>query len=217
MVEREVEGHIESLRELWLTENDLSFLHEIEPALLARVVGEVRAHSERLHASQRAMYETLARASRFIPNFLLAKVSNGLGAYVLARITDYLEPKTAASLSRSFDPELLAETSLHLEPARVAGIAAHTQVDTLVQITDLLAQKGLSRRLGEIGDALEESVLEKLVLRMGDPERIAAIAAHMSADKLAHVARRLDAPALAAVIRALRASGHEPAAAILAR
>ncbi|HVZ37557.1 MAG TPA: hypothetical protein VG963_34285 [Polyangiaceae bacterium] len=212
----EIDAHIDSLRELWLTDSDLAFLRRLEPELLGRIVGEVRAHGERVHAGQRAMYEALARASRFIPNFLLSKFSGGLGAYVLARITEHLEPKTAASLSRSYEPALLAEISLHLQAGMVASIAAHTSVDTLLEITDLLAKKGLSRRLGEISDTLEESLLAKLVERMRDPERIAAIAAHMHAlDKLQRVARRLDVSRREAVATALSARGHAQAAAVL--
>jgi len=200
---------IETLKELWLTDSDLSFLKQLEPAALTRITDEVKASSERTAASQRALYESMAKTTRFIPNFLLAKLSGNLSPYVLARITEHLEPKNAAALSKNYEPALLAEISLHLEATLAAKIATYTDLDTLTIITNTLAKKGLSRRLGEISDALEERMLEKLVDRIKDPERIASVAAHMtSASKLSNVARRLDAKMLQAVIRVLEQQGN---------
>lgn len=209
---------IETLKELWLTDSDLSFLKQIDPAALARLTSEVKAHDERVQASQRALFESMAKTTRFIPNFLLAKLSGNLSPYVLARITEHLDPKNAAALSKAYEPTLLAEISLHLDAQLAAKIAAFTDLDTLTIITNTLAKKGLSRRLGEISDALEERMLEKLVQRINDPERIASVAAHMtSATKLANVASRLDSKMLQAVISILERGGHSNAIEALAR
>lgn len=218
MPESFVEEQIQTLKELWLTDSDLSFLREIEPALLARITAEVQANAQRNHEDQRRVYEGMARTTRFIPNFLLGKLSAGMSPYVLARVTEHLEPKAAAALSKAYEPALLAEISLHLSAQLAANIASHTDVDTLTAITSLLAKKGLARRLGEISDALDEQLLGKLVDRIGDPERIAAVAAHMTArDKLASVARKLDGRLLRSVIAVLESQGHDATAALLAR
>jgi hypothetical protein len=174
-------AHVQTLRELWLTDSDLSFLESLEEGVLARLTAEVRAHNARVEASLRPLYETMARATRFIPNFMVQRLGSSLSPYVRARITEHLEPKSAAALAKHIPPEELAEISLHLEAPLVAQIAAHQDVDTLVVITGLLAQKGLVRRLGEISDALDERMLEKVVERMRDPERLAQVAAHMTA------------------------------------
>ncbi|MDB4971867.1 MAG: hypothetical protein JWN48_208 [Myxococcaceae bacterium] len=211
------EDEIQTLKELWLTDSDLSFLHQVEPALLARITSEVKAHSERVQAGQKALYEGMARTTRFIPNFLLSKISGGLSPYVMARITEYLEPKAAASLSKSYEPALLAEISLHLDAQLAAKIASYSDIDTLAVITETLAKKGLSRRLGEISDALDEKLLGKLVDRIADPVRLASVAAHMtSASKLANVAKRLDSKMLQAVIKVLQSQGHMATAQSLA-
>lgn len=201
---------VETLRELWLTQSDLTFLEELPEGALARIVREVEQHHQRVSESQRTLYETMARTTRFIPNFMVAKIGSGLSPYVKARICEHLEPKAAAALSKAYDPATLAEISLHLDAELTARIAAHTEIDALAQITDLLAQRGLSRRLGEVSDALDERVLEKLVQRIRDPERIASVAAHMTAyDKLATVMRRLDARLVQAVVALLQAQGRE--------
>jgi len=203
---------IETLKELWLTDSDLSFLEQLDPDALTRITDEVKAHSKRVQADQSAVFEGMARTTRFIPNFLLGKLSGGLSPYVLARITEHLEPKNAAALSKAYDPALLAEISLHLDAHLAAKIASYTDLDTLTIITNTLAKKGLSRRLGEISDALDERMLEKLVARINDPERIASVAAHMtSASKLANVAKRLDAKMLKAVVQVLTTQGHTTA------
>jgi hypothetical protein len=208
---------IETLKELWLTDSDLSFLHQLEPSVLARITGEVKAHSERVAEGQKALYEGMAKTTRFIPNFLLQKLSGNLSPYVMARITEFLEPKAAASLSKSYEPTLLAEISLHLEATHAAKIASYTDIDTLVIITETLAKKGLSRRLGEISDALDEKQLVKLVDRINDPARLASVAAHMTSEsKLASVAERIDSKMRLAVIKILQSQGHNAAADILA-
>jgi hypothetical protein len=212
------EAQVETLKELWLTDTDLSFLNQVEPTTLARITAEVSAHNQRVAEGQRALYESMAKTTRFIPNFLLSKLSSGLSPYVLARITEHLEPKTAATLSKSYEPALLAEISLHLDAHLAAQIATHTDLDTLTTITETLARKGLSRRLGEISDALDEKMLGKLVQRINNPERIASVAAHMtSTSKLTSVAKRLDAKMLQAVVSLLNAQGHLAAAQTLTR
>jgi hypothetical protein len=218
MSEDGVEAQIESLKELWLTDNDLSFLRGVEPALLTRILAEVQAHGERTLSSQAALFKNMAMTTRFVPNFLLGKLSAGLSPYVLARITEHLEPKIAASLSKSYEPALLAEISLHLPAARAAQIASHTDIDTLSVITETLARKGLSRRLGEISDLLEDKMLEKLTDRIRDPERLASVAAHMKrTDKVSKLGRRLDAKLRSAVVSILESQGYSSAAELLAR
>ena len=116
-------------------------------------------------------------------------------------------------MSKSYEPALLAEISLHLDAQLAAKIAGYTDIDTLTIITDTLAKKGLSRRLGEISDALDEKMLGKLVDRIADPVRLASVAAHMtSASKLTSVAKRLDNKMLQAVIKVLQSQGHLAAA-----
>jgi hypothetical protein len=207
------EDLIETLRELWLTETDLGFLRQIEPALLARITAEVQAQRDRVETGQRAVYMSMAKTSRFIPNFLLSKLSAGLTPYVLARITEHLEPKTAAALAKLYEPAVVAEIALQLDTQLAAQIATHTDLDTLAAITETLVKKGLSRRLGEISDALDVKMLGKLVDRIDDPERIAAVAAFMtSTSKLSKVAARLDAKMRDAIVEVLRSQGHLAAA-----
>lgn len=205
----QVRDQLETLRELWLTDTDLTFLTDLPPEALSRLVQEVQAHHRRTNESQRALYETIARTTRFLPNFVVAKLGASLGPYVQARICEYLEPKAAAALSKAFEPAAVAEISLHLDAGLNAQIAAHTDLDTLVTITNVLHDRGLVRRLGEISDALDERVLEKLVQRIGEPARIASVAATMTDyDKLAAVMRRLDARLVRSVVALLERDGH---------
>jgi len=203
---------VEALRELWLTDNDLSFLMELEPSVLARIHVEVREHARRVHDGQSKLYAVLASATRFMPNFVIMKLSNALSPYVLAQISEHLEPKAAAGLAKSFDAHVLAEIVLHIDTQTASRIATHTDIDMLVQITDSLANKGLVKRLGEVSDALEERMLEKLVLRIKDPQRIASVASHMQEfGKLGNLARKLDRKLLQAVIEVLQRSGNSKA------
>jgi hypothetical protein len=200
---------IESLRELWLTDSDLGFLAELDPTVLACIHVEVSAHAQRVHDSQRKLYAVLAGATRFIPNFVIARMSSALSPYVLAQVSEHMEPKAAAGLAKTFDAHVLSEIVLHIDTQTAARIAVHTDLDMLVQITESLANKGLLKRLGEISDALEERVLEKLVVRIHDPERIAAVASHMQElTKLTSIGRRLDRKLVLAIIQALQRAGN---------
>jgi len=210
---RTSEELIEALRELWLTDSDLTFLSELDPSVLTRIHLEVHAHARRVHEGQRKLYAVLAGATRFIPNFVITKLSTALSPYVLAQVSEHLEPKAAAGLAKSFEPQLLAEIVLHIDTQTAARIATHTDIDMLVQITDSLANKGLMKRLGEVSDALEERMLEKLVLRIKDPQRIAGVASHMQEfGKLGNLARKLDRKLLQAIIEVLQRGGNSKAA-----
>ncbi len=212
-----IDSQIETLKEVWLTETDLSFLRDVDPSLLTRIVGEVKASQERTEAGSRALYESMAKTTRFVPGFLLGKLSQGLSPYVLARITEHLEPKNAAALSKSYEPALLAEISLHLKAELAAAIAAYTDIETLTVITETLGKKGLSRRLGEISDLLEDKMLEKLTNRIKDPERLASVAAYMTrTDKLTRLSRSLDTKLRNAVVSVLQRQGHDGTAQLLA-
>lgn len=204
---------IEGLKELWVTDNDLSYLEAVDLETLERIHGEVEAHVQRVHDGHRRVYETMARATRFIPNFVLAKLSGGLTPYIMARICENLDPKAAVALSKIYDVHTLAEISIHLDAQLVASIAKLQDLDTLLAVTENLVKKGLFRRLAEVSDALDESILQKMVERIKDPERIAAVASHMqSMTKLSALSQRLPKKLNEAVLGVLRSQGHVLAA-----
>lgn len=209
MSESAVDEQVEILRELWLTQSDLSFLREGNADLLAGIAKEVRAHRDRVEESLRPVYESMARATKFIPGFMLNKLGRNMSPYVRARIAECMEPKAAASTTKHIPTDELAEISLHLDAWRVAEIAVYQDIQTLTVITDYIAERGLVRRLGEVSDALDEKLLAKLVDRMPDAERLASIAVHMTAkDKLRRIARRIDKKLRGAVHELLTSRGH---------
>jgi hypothetical protein len=158
----------------------------------------------------------VAKATRLLPNFFVVKTSASLTPYVLAGVTEHLEPKLAAHIAKHLEPQVLGEVVLYLRASTAARVAAHQDPEVLNRITDYLHSKGFVKRLGELSDALEESVLAEIVRRMPDASRIAAVASHMQQlDKLRNVARRLDRPMLAKVRQLLEHHGqHRTLAAI---
>jgi hypothetical protein len=191
---------LEALKEIWVTDTDISALRDMDMQLLRLVQSEVTAHHKRVDASERNIYETIAKVTRFLPNFVLSRMGPQLSPYSTARVATLLDAKHAASLSKNFEPEYLAEVALHLEAKRAGEIAAHTDLDTLHVINEALLKKGLYRRLGELSDHLDDRVLSKLAKRMRNPEGIAAIALHMQVvAKVAAVSGSLDREIEAAV------------------
>jgi hypothetical protein len=184
---------LDTLKETWLTESDLEPLRALPPHLLAFVTGEVTAHAERVRESERHIYETLARITRFIPNLVLTRIAGTLSPYASARVAEYLEPKHAAALSKHYEPHYLSEVTLHLDAHAAARIAAHSDIDVLTRINDTLLSRRLYRRMAELSDVLDDRMLVKLAERMRDPEGIASVALHMRVlDKVRTVADHLD-------------------------
>lgn len=206
-------AQIEGLKELWVTENSLSYLETLDDSTLAQLHAEVEAHVARVHEGHRRVYEVMAKATRFIPNFMLAKLSNGLTPYIMARICEHLDPKSATALSKNYDAATLAEIALHLDTQLVAAIAKLQDLDTLLSVTEALIKKGLYRRLAEVSDALDDNILQKMVERIRDPERIAAVASHMqSMSKLTSLSQRIPKKLNEAVLQVLHRQGHVLAA-----
>jgi hypothetical protein len=167
------------------------------------------AHQERTHEGQRRLFEVLAKATRLLPNFFVVKTSANLTPLVLAGVTEHLDPKLAAHIAKHLDPQVLGEVVLYLRASTAARVATHQDPEVLSRVTDYLHSKGFVKRLGELSDALEESLLGELVRRMQDPTRIAAIASHMQQlDKVRSVARRLDRSMLMRVRQLLEHHGQ---------
>jgi hypothetical protein len=184
---------LDTLKETWLTENDLSPLRALSDEQLRFVEREVVAHAERQRESERQIYETLAKITRFIPNLVLSRIAGAMSPYASARVAEYLEPKHAAALSKHYEPHYLSEVTLHLDAHAAARIAVHTDIDALTRINDTLLSRGMYRRMAELSDALDDRMLVKLAERMRDPEGIASVALHMRVlDKVRTVARSLD-------------------------
>ena len=210
------EDRIESLREIWLTETDLDFLLALELEELDKLLVEVEGHHERNRAAEAHMHKVLAKTTKFLPNAIVGKLGNMLSPQVIAGITEHLDAKNAASLAKRFEPSMLGEITLHLPIAKTAEVARLTDLSHLLEVVRHMADKHLHHRLGELSDALDAGVLEKLVKKLDRAEHLAAIAGHMQdRQKLARVGRAMKSSRRAEVVRILRAEGHDEAATAL--
>lgn len=208
MSESTKEDLIDTLQRLWSSDRDMSFLHGAEPKLLAGVIAETKRWQEQTLRAHSDVFEIMARATRYIPNFVLATMTGSLSPAVLARITELLEPKVAVSLSRSYPVLVLVEIWQLLEPAALGRIAREIDLATLTSILDALAQRGYTRRLTEVVETLDEVAVKRLVKGVRDPERLAAFAAHLTATAtLASMARCVDERLLRVVAGVLQQRG----------
>jgi hypothetical protein len=211
-VTEEHEKLVDELKQLWTHEGDLSFLEDVPLHALVKIRDAALAHAQRVHDSQRNVYKALAATTRFVPNFLSVKLAGSFSPYVMAQVSEFLEPKTAALIAKSLDLHILTEVVLYMRAETAASIAAHQDFPTLAALSDALHEKGFFKRLGELGDALAQPVIEKLLRHTEDPAQIAAVASHMeSLDKLGRLARTLEPKKLKALRRILAEQGHQRA------
>jgi hypothetical protein len=215
-LENERQELVEELKQAWKSESSLAGLEQLGVEALRLIRDEVVAHERRTYEAQRKMFEVMARTTRLLPNFFVVKTASALTPYMLAGVTEHMDAKTAAHVAKSLDPQVLGEVVLHLRASTAARVAAYQDAETLNRVIDYLHNRGFVKRLGELSDALDESLLGELVKRIQDPGRIAAVACHMhELDKLRNVTRRLDRKVLSAVRQLLEHHGQHRALAAI--
>lgn len=208
--------YVESLRELWLSEGDLGWLDALDEQTLALLHSEVTEHTRRIDEAQGSVYRVMAGTTKFLPKFVVGKMAQGLDPYVVAQITRYLESKAAGAISKVFEPAFLGEVTLHLDAQKIAEIVRHTDMDVVTTVVEHMGDRGFHHRLGELADTLEPELLNKITHRLGDPERVADIAAEMNNQhNLVEVARSLKPKVLDRIVRVLERRGHETTATLM--
>jgi acylphosphatase len=153
---------IETLKEQWLSQDDLSWLDPLDDQTLQALHDEVMRHASRLDEAQASLYRVMASTTKFMPNFVVAKMATSLDPYVVAQITRHLDSKAAAGIAKSLEPTFLGEIALHLDVAKINDIARATDIDRLVAVVERMGDRGFYHRLGELADAMDSPLLNKL-------------------------------------------------------
>ena len=172
---------IDGLREMLITESDLAFLQKADDTLVAEVHKEIKEYIERLELAQKPLFQVMALATKFMPNFIITKIAKDyLTPYVMAQVSQYLEPRDAANLGKSFGVDVLAQVALHTEPKLTAVIADKMGVNSVSKIVDQMIRLDFFLRLGEVSDVLSLPMLLQLTDRIQNPTHLAKIAGYMN-------------------------------------
>ena len=66
---------IDSIRELLITQSDLTFLEKLDQSTLDSIRDEIAAYIKRTEEAQRPLFKVMAVATKLIPNFIIAKMN----------------------------------------------------------------------------------------------------------------------------------------------
>ncbi|MCS6984483.1 MAG: hypothetical protein NZM25_05065 [Leptospiraceae bacterium] len=187
------QDYAELLKELLVSQSDLSYFREIPLALQEKIYEEIKAYVHRTEELQKPVYRVMAAATKFIPNFIIARLAlDFLTPYIIAQVTLHLEPRESANIGKSFPPDYLGKVALYVEPALSAQIADLMGLNHVQKIFEEMVKFRFFRKLGEISDHIADRLLIDLVLRMPDNEALAHISVHMqNRDKIRRTAKVL--------------------------
>lgn len=175
-----------------MTDNDLAELREADSRLTDVIHDEVKQFIEKTEEMQKPIYKTMATATKFIPNFIIANLAqNMLTPYIIGQVTHYLTPKESADIAKSLKESFLAEVTLHVEPALTAAIAEHLK-DKIVKsvVRNMLAQNYI-HRMAELADHLSEKVIRIVVPEIPDDKQAVIIENMTSMNKVEAIIRYL--------------------------
>lgn len=208
----------EALRELLVTDSDLSFLQELSPEGVHALRAEIEAYVRRTEEAQQPVYKTMAAVTRFVPNFVIARVGGTLPPYVMAQVTHHLDVKSAAGMAKLFEPELLGEVALHIHAELAGQISSKVSFKQLCAVMDVMRTRGFFRKLGEVSDQVDPELLARVAAQLKDPADTARITMHMQdMDRVQTVAQRLPGRVVQAIAEELARLGEQRLAGMFLR
>jgi hypothetical protein len=198
------------LKETFLSEDDFTFLSPLGEEGIDKLQAIVDQYNQRTEEGQKPVYQTMAFATQFLPNFLISKIAmDMLSPYIVGQVTNCLKPKEAAKLGQNFPNHYLAEVALHAEKLHLSKVAQELPFETAYSIMRTMYQKGYISRIGELADNLPEKLLKKFLERFNDPEEVARIMIHMeNMPVIFAIYRQETSGRRNSVIDALRRLGH---------
>lgn len=205
-----LENKINKIKEILLTEEDLSFLEKLGEEGIDKLQKAIDAYIQRNYEEQKPVYQTMAFATGLLPNFIVAKLAQEmLNPYIVGQVTNYLKPKDAAKISQNFNYTYLAEVALHADRLHLSKITQELPFEMAYKIMRIMIDKGYFARIGELADNLPESLLKRFLERFDDPQEVAKIMIHMENMNIIYAVYRTERPGRRdAVMDALRRLGH---------
>ena len=204
---------VDMIKESLLSDNDLSFLEELNEDGIRNLEKEISEYKKRIEEQQKPIFKTMAVTTKFLPNFMVAKLGQDmLTPYIAAQVTQFLEPKDSAALGRSFAANFLGEVTLYVEPELTSKIARHMRINEVVKIIHAMISKGLFIKLGELSDALDTKLVTELVPQLNSASDIARIMHNMqSIEKIQAVGQRLNSSLFSDVVEELKSLNNTTA------
>lgn len=104
-------------------------------ALYEKISGEI-------YKEQSDIWERIANAVKFFPEFVVAKVAEDiLGPVITANVTYYLPARKSISISGFFSNEFLSTVLEHIIPVKVKDILAIYPIERMKKVTKILLKR----------------------------------------------------------------------------
>ncbi len=170
----------ESIKELLVSETDMSYLAELPEKPLQQLFADLQTYMKRLDENQRPVFKAIAISTTFIPNFIIAKLAHDyFTPYIVAQVCEYMDPKAAAKIGKSLRVDYMGHVAVNGDPKVTARIGDCMEVDIIVNVVREMVKHSFFLKLGEIADILNENHLKNVMLKINDDNAIFQVGLHM--------------------------------------
>ncbi|HMY10700.1 MAG TPA: hypothetical protein PKW28_07690 [Turneriella sp.] len=170
----------ESIKELLVSETDMSYLAELPEKPLQQLYADLQTYMKRLDENQKPVFKAIAISTSFIPNFIIAKLAHDyFTPYIVAQVCEYMDPKAAAKIGKSLRVDYMGQVAVNGDPKVTARIGDCMEVDIVVNVVREMVKRSFFLKLGELADLLNENHLKNVMLKINDNNAIFQVGLHM--------------------------------------
>jgi len=171
----------ESIKELLVSETDMSYLAELPEKPLQQLYTDLQTYMKRLDENQKPVFKAIAISTSFIPNFIIAKLAHDyFTPYIVAQVCEYMDPKAAAKIGKSLRVDYMGQVAVNGDPKVTARIGDCMEVDIVVNVVREMVKRSFFMKLGELADLLSENQLKNVMLKINDNNAILQVGIHMN-------------------------------------
>jgi hypothetical protein len=139
---------------------EFQFLNKLEADELAKLRNKI---SDEMEEGQKKIWETIAKVSKYMPNFLNAKVTEDiLGAKIGASLSYYLPPKEALGIAAHFSTKFFCDILEHLIPEKIEGMIRESPYDLMKKAVDELVKRKNYFLVGSLIDFTPLSSVDRI-------------------------------------------------------
>jgi hypothetical protein len=158
---------------LGVTANSAPYLEKLSTEDLSLLKNQILST---IQDGQKDIFITIAKVSRFMPNFLNAKVSMDiLGPIITANLSYYLSAKEAIAIASHFSTKFFADVVEHLVPEKISEMISLTPFDQMRKVVNELILRGNFFIIGSLIDYTPLSSVEKIAKAIPNPEHLIMI------------------------------------------
>ncbi|MBX3724040.1 MAG: hypothetical protein KF713_19490 [Turneriella sp.] len=187
------ESLVEEIKESLVTDNDLTYLRNLDEPTLEKIHKEIHDYIHRTEELQKPVFKVMAVSTQFIPNFIIAKLAHDyLTPYIIAQVVIYMDPKAAAKIGKSLRIDYMGQVALYASPEITARIGNLMETNIVAQVVKDLAAKNFHGKLGELADLLEDKVMLEIIKNVRDGKIVGNIANSMvNQEKIIRIAQQM--------------------------